>query len=80
MTNYLKLVKIGFILACISIFGMIFIHEFSICELLFILGITIAGFGYAKLPPSEKIPVNTEKINKNLQDLNDVLWGEEKKR
>jgi hypothetical protein len=76
-------IKIGAIffgvgLATSSLFSMLVYHQFGIYEITFLIGIIIAGIAYAKLPDNQKLRINTTQVNKNIQSLNDILFGKEK--
>lgn len=58
-----------------SMLWMVVGHEFVISEIVFVIGIIVAGIAYAKLPKEQKPDINTDKINKNIQTMNDILWG-----
>ena len=62
-----------------SLIGMLGLHEFAISGIAFIFGIILIGIGYRKLHLAEGWAINTKQINENLQNFNNVLWGEEKK-
>lgn len=66
----------GMCLCLISIMGMVIAREYSISEIVFIMGVIITGYAYAKTPESERnLTINTKKINENIQTFNDILWG-----
>ena len=77
-SKYFYFIWFGGVLASISLYTMLSLHEFAISEIVFIIGVCIAGFAYAKMP-KDKPQINTEQISKNIQTLNDILWGDEKK-
>jgi hypothetical protein len=74
----LIIISFGSIVILVSLFGMIYCHEFSISESLFIIGGVIAAFGMLSSQKLPKPKINTGQINKNIQSLNDLLWGKEK--
>jgi hypothetical protein len=77
--NYKTMFWFGTFFIIISLWGMLIAHEYSLSGVVFLLGMAIVGFAYGNLTKSDKIPINTERVNKNIQTLNDILWGKEKK-
>jgi hypothetical protein len=80
MNNNQSIFCLGIFFICLSLFSMIFLHEYTISGAIFLLAIGLTGIAFAKLPDEEKPPVNTKKMNENIQALNDLLWGEEEKK
>ena len=69
---------IGIALILESLVGMLAFHEYGISEITFIGGLTLIAFVYyVSAKPIPKI--NTEKVNENIQTLNDILWGKQEK-
>ena len=77
--KYKNMLWFGLVFVCISMGGMLVAHEFAVSEIVFIIGTIIAGIGYAKLLDSEKQAINTDRVNKNIQILNEILWGKQEK-
>jgi hypothetical protein len=65
----------GMFFILISAMGMVIAHEFALSQIVFIMGIVIAGYAYAKSQESGTIAIDTKKIDKKIQTLNDLLWG-----
>lgn len=80
--NLKTLLYCGTGLICISLAGMIYVHEYAVSGGLFLIGIVIAGFAYARLAPHGKPiqNINTVQINDNIQTFNGILWGKEQKK
>lgn len=68
----------GWVLMVIASVLMLYHHEYSIGQVTFLIGIILVGISYAKFPNDQKPPINTDQVNKNIQSLNDLLWGKEK--
>jgi cell division protein FtsW (lipid II flippase) len=78
--NFKVILYSGLILVCVSILGMVYFHEFSMFEIAFIIGMVLFGVAYAKYPEDvETQELRIKRINKNIQTLNDVLWGKQEK-
>lgn len=75
--NYKNMFWFGLCFIFISLFGMLGAHEYSLSSVVFLLGMAIAGFAYGNLTKSDKLTINTEQVNKNIQTYNDFLWGKE---
>jgi hypothetical protein len=71
---------VGCGLILISLIGMTGANEYKISGIVFIIGIILAGVNYSYPPDDKKIQINTEEVNKNIQTLNDALWGKEEKK
>lgn len=76
--NYNNMFWFGIFFILISAMGMFIAHEHSMSQIIFIIGIIISGYAYAKSPESGNITINTKKVNENIEAVNDLLWGKKK--
>jgi hypothetical protein len=76
--NFKAILYLGIILICTALFGMIYGHEYSVSQNFFIIGTILIGIAYAKGARFD-IEINTWRMNKNIQILNDLLLGKKKK-
>ena len=73
--NFKTLFFIGEGILFVSLIAMICGYKPSVFSVTFIIGIVIAGYAYTQIPEGEQISKTYEKANKNIQTLNDILWG-----
>jgi hypothetical protein len=80
----LQLYSVGLMAGIVCIFfslvWMLFGHEFTISEPVFLFGIIITSISYIKLHPEDKPKINTDQVNKNIETYNGILWGKEKEK
>ena len=69
---------IGIILTCGSLLSMLYLHEFTVSTVVFIIGIVVSGVAYDKIK-KDGAQSGMNQISENIQLLNNVLWGEDKK-
>lgn len=58
-----------------SLILMFTVHEFMYSDIGFIIGVVLIGLACAR---NKKI--NTDQMNKNIQTMNDALWGKPEKK
>ena len=63
----------GLGLITISLFKMLFDHEFGIYEITFIIGIILSGLSYRTPIEDKKHKINMEALSKSFQSLNNAL-------
>jgi hypothetical protein len=73
------LMGIGMVLIAIGLLGMVVVHEYAISEYVALIGIILFGIAWVTIPDREKPVINTDRVNENIQNFNDILWGKEKK-
>ena len=65
----------------LALIGIVWCHEYAVSEFMFIIGLILCGIAYAKLSRGdETLEQKAERINKNVQILNDVFWGNQERR
>ena len=73
------LMGIGMALIAIGLLGMVVVHEYAISEYVALIGIILFGIAWVTIPDKGEPAINTDRVNENIQNFNDILWGKEKK-